>query len=79
MKDIIIRLRIKREINSDNELSLDSDLEYETLISSTEYNKEFIIIVIYLTTLKTLKDMSASEFRRFKKEALKYGVYRRKL
>jgi len=85
MKDITIRLRTEGEINSDNESSsinessLDSDLEYETLIFNTEYNEESIKIAIYLTMLKKLKGMSALEFRRFKREALKYKVYRRKL
>jgi hypothetical protein len=85
MKDIIVRLRTKGEINLDNESSsinessLDSDLKYETPISSTEYNEESIKIATYLITLKKLKGMSALEFRRFKREALKYKVYRRKL
>ena len=85
MKDITIRLRTKREINSDNESSsinessLNSDLEYETLIFNIEYNEESIKITTYLTMLKKLKGMSAPEFRRFKREALKYRVYRRKL
>ena len=85
MKDIIVRLRTKGEINSDNESSsinessLNNDLEYETLIFNTEYNEESIKIATYLTTLKKLKGMSAPEFRRFKREALKYKVYKRKL
>ena len=85
MKDITVRLRTEGEINSDNESSsinkssLDSDLEYETPISSAEYNEESIKIATYLTTLKKLKGISALEFRRFKREALKYRVYRRKL
>ena len=85
MKDITIRLRIKKEVNSDNKLSsdnessLNNDLEYETLISNTKYNKEFIKITTYLIILKKLKDISAPEFRRFKREALKYRVYERKL
>jgi len=85
MKDITVRLRTEGEINSDNESSsinessLDSDLEYETPISSAEYNEESIKIATYLTTLKKLKGISALEFRRFKREALKYEVYRRKL
>ena len=54
-------------------------MEYETPISSAEYNEESIKIATYLTTLKKLKGMSAPEFRRFKREALKYRVYRRKL
>jgi hypothetical protein len=54
-------------------------LEYETPISNTEYNEESIKIATYLTILKKLKGMSAPEFRRFKREALKYRVYRRKL
>jgi hypothetical protein len=33
----------------------------------------------YLTILKKPKGMSAPEFRRFKREALKHRVYRRKL
>jgi len=33
----------------------------------------------YLTTLKKPKGISAPEFRRFKREVLKHGVYRRKL
>ena len=85
MKDITVRLRTEGEINlnnessSINESSLDSDLEYETPISNTEYNEESIKIATYLTTLKKPKGMSALEFRRFKREALKYRVYRRKL
>ena len=54
-------------------------MEYETPISSAEYNEESIKIATYLTTLKKLKGISALEFRRFKREALKYEVYRRKL
>ena len=50
-----------------------------TNIFNTEYNEEFIKITIYLITLKKLKDISALEFHRFKREALKYGVYKRKL
>jgi hypothetical protein len=46
------------------------------LISSAEYNKEFIRIAIYLTILKKLKDISRTEFYKFKREALKYRVYR---
>jgi hypothetical protein len=78
-------LRTEREINlnnksgSDNKSNLDSDLGYETLIFNIEYNKEFIKITIYLIILKKLKDISALEFRRFKREALKYRVYKRKL
>ena len=58
---------------------MDNDLEYETLIFNIEYNKESIKITTYLTTLKKLKDISALEFRKFKREVLKYGVYKRKL
>jgi hypothetical protein len=78
-------LRTEREINlnnksgSDNKSNLDSDLGYKTLIFNIEYNKEFIKITIYLIILKKLKDISALEFRRFKREALKYKVYKRKL
>ena len=78
-------MRTEREINlnnksgSDNKSNLDSDLGYETLIFNIEYNKEFIKITIYLIILKKLKDISALEFRRFKREALKYRVYKRKL
>jgi hypothetical protein len=85
MKDIILKLRIKREINlnnksgSDNESNLNSDLRYETSIFNTEYNEESIKITTYLTTFKKLKDISAPEFHKFKREALKYGVYKRKL
>ena len=85
MKDITVRLRTEGEINSDNESSsinessLDSDLEYETLIFNIEYNEEFIKITTYLTTLKKLKGISALECHRFKREVLKYKVYRRKL
>ena len=58
---------------------MDSDLEYETLIFNIEYNEEFIKITTYLTIFKKLKGMSALEFRRFKREVLKYRVYKRKL
>jgi hypothetical protein len=48
-------------------------------IFSTKYNKEFIKIVIYLTILKKLKDISRIEFYKFKREVLKYRVYKQKL
>jgi hypothetical protein len=48
-------------------------------IFSAKYNKESIKITIYLTMLKKLKNISRTEFHKFKREALKYGVYRRKL
>jgi len=82
MKDIIIRLKIKREVNlnnklsSDNELSLNSNLKYKTFISNIKYNKEFIKMAIYLIIFKKLKDINALEFHRFKREVLKYKVYK---
>jgi hypothetical protein len=45
-------------------------------ISSAKYNKEFIRIAIYLTILKKLKDISRTEFYKFKREVLKYKVYK---
>jgi hypothetical protein len=48
-------------------------------IFSTKYNKEFIKIAIYLIILKKLKNISKIEFYKFKKEALKYKVYKQKL
>jgi hypothetical protein len=48
-------------------------------IFSAKYNKEFIKIAIYLTILKKLKDISKMEFYKFKREVLKYKVYRQKL
>jgi hypothetical protein len=48
-------------------------------ISSAKYNKESIKITIYLTILKKLKDISRTEFYKFKREVLKYRVYRQKL
>ena len=79
IKNITIRLRTKEGIDLDNKLSSDKDLEYKTPISSTKYNKELIRIASYLTILKKLKNISRTEFRKFKKEALKYGVYSQKL
>jgi hypothetical protein len=82
MKDIIIRLKIKREVNlnnklsSGNELSLNSNLKYKTFISNIKYNKEFIKMTIYLIIFKKLKDINALEFHRFKREVLKYKVYK---
>jgi len=78
-------LRIEREVSLNNEssfdngLSLNSDLKYETLIFNTEYNKESIKITIYLITFKKSKDINALEFYKFKREVLKYRVYKRKL
>jgi hypothetical protein len=46
------------------------------LIFSTKYNKEFIKIAIYLTMLKKPKNISRMEFYKFKREVLKYGVYK---
>ena len=66
-------------MNSDNKSSLDDDLEYETLIFNIEYNKESIKTITYLTILKKPKGISALEFRRFKREVLKYRVYKQKL
>ena len=48
-------------------------------ISNTKYNKEFIKIAIYLTMLKKLKNISRIEFYKFKREVLKYRVYKQKL
>jgi hypothetical protein len=48
-------------------------------ISSAKYNKESIKITIYLTILKKPKDISRIEFYKFKREVLKYGVYKQKL
>jgi hypothetical protein len=48
-------------------------------IFSTKYNKEFIKIAIYLIILKKLKDINRMEFYKFKKEVLKYRVYKQKL
>jgi len=36
-------------------------------------------MTIYLIILKKLKDISVLEFHKFKKEVLKYKVYKRKL
>jgi hypothetical protein len=84
IKDVVIRLRTKGEINSnlDNfnlDIKLNLDNRYKTSISSSEYNKESIKMAIYLTIFKKPKDMDRAEFYKFKKEVLKYGVYRRKL
>jgi hypothetical protein len=54
-------------------------LEYKTPIFSAEYNEELIRIASYLIMLKKLKNISRTEFCKFKREALKYGVYSRKL
>jgi hypothetical protein len=66
-------------LNSINKSSLNNDLEYETLIFNIKYNKESIKITTYLIILKKLKDISVLKFRRFKREVLKYKVYKRKL
>jgi hypothetical protein len=58
---------------------LDKDSGYETPISSAKYNKELIRIASYLIILKKPKNISRTEFYKFKREALKYGVYSRKL
>ena len=62
-----------------NKLNLDSDLRYKTLIFNIEYNEESIKITIYLIIFKKLKSINALEFRRFKRKALKYRVYKWKL
>jgi hypothetical protein len=49
------------------------------LIFSTKYNKESIRIAIYLTILKKPKNISKTEFYKFKREVLKYRVYKQKL
>ena len=66
-------------MSSINKLSLNNDLEYKTLIFNIEYNKESIKIIIYLIILKKLKGINALECHRFKREVLKYKVYKRKL
>jgi hypothetical protein len=48
-------------------------------ISRSKYNKEFIKIAIYLIIFKKLKNINRPKFRKFKKEILKHGVYKRKL
>ena len=78
-------MRIKREINLNNEssfineLSLNNDLKYKTFIFNIKYNEEFIKIIIYLIIFKKLKDISVLEFYKFKRKVLKYKVYKRKL
>jgi hypothetical protein len=67
------------KLSLDNRLSLDKDLEYKTPIFSAKYNKESIRIAIYLTIFKKLKDISRMEFYKFKREVLKYRVYKQKL
>jgi hypothetical protein len=48
-------------------------------IFSAKYNKESIRIAIYLIIFKKPKDISKTEFYKFKREVLKYRVYKRKL
>jgi hypothetical protein len=84
MKDVAVRLRTEGEINSDLDnsnldIELNLDDGYETFISSSEYDEEFIKMAIYLTIFKKPKDMDRAKFCKFKKEALKHGVYRQKL
>jgi hypothetical protein len=45
-------------------------------IFNIKYNKEFIKIIIYLIIFKKLKDINRIEFYKFKKEVLKYKVYK---
>jgi hypothetical protein len=49
------------------------------LIFNIKYNKEFIRITIYLIILKKPKNISRIEFYKFKREVLKYKVYKQKL
>ena len=79
IKDVAIRLRTEEGIDLDNKSSSDKDSGYKTPISSAKYNEESIRIASYLTTLKKPKNISRTEFHKFKREALKYGVYSRKL
>jgi hypothetical protein len=58
---------------------LNLDDGYKIPISSSEYNEKSIKMAIYLTIFKKPKDIDRAEFRKFKKEVLKYGVYGRKL
>ena len=81
---ITIRLRAKEKaennkVSLDNRLSLNEDLEYKTPISSIKYSKESIRIAIYLIILKKPKNISRTEFYKFKRKVLKYRVYRQKL
>jgi len=46
------------------------------LIFNIKYNKEFIKITIYLIIFKKLKIINVSEFYKFKRETLKYKVYK---
>ncbi len=61
MKDIAARLQEEREIDSKTE-----DSNYETPISSSEYNEESIRITTYLTILKKPRGISIPEFQKFK-------------
>jgi hypothetical protein len=45
-------------------------------IFNTKYNKESLRITIYLIILKKLKNISRIEFYKFKREVLKYRVYK---
>ena len=63
-------------MNFNNRLNLNNDLEYKTSIFNIKYNKEFIKIIIYLIIFKKLKDINPLKFHRFKREVLKYKVYK---
>ena len=69
---------LRNEKKVDGKSSL-KNFDYEALISSFEYSEKSIKIARYLTTLKKPKNISIPEFRKFKKKALKYGIYKRKL
>ena len=53
--------------------------DYKAPISKKEYREKSIKIATYLITLKKLREISLTKFWKFKKEALKYRVYRQKL
>jgi hypothetical protein len=72
MRDIVNRLREEGE----DEVVTISEKDNAPILSIT-YSKELVRIATYLTTLKRPKDIKTAEFKKFKREALKYSVYRR--
>jgi hypothetical protein len=72
MRNIVNRLRKEGE----DEVVTISEKDNAPILSIT-YSKELVRITTYLTTLKRPKDIKIAEFKKFKREALKYSVYRR--
>ena len=76
MKERVQRLREDGEISvSSSDTESNEGNPRTSPVSSRDYGEDFLKIAEYVTTMKTPKAMDRRDFRKFKREALNYGVH----